>query len=65
MYSIIKSNKIIEFLNNKPTIRENVTIEDCKDVRNKIGQGLFMCKLLCKKSHNTEEAIKLFNESFK
>lgn len=60
LYSIITLNKLIDAINNLPTLREPC-FKDASNIRHKIGQGLYLCKLLAQKSNNNEEAIELYN----
>lgn len=65
MYDVLKTNKIRNELNELPDKRPEVSIDDIKEVRRKLGYGYVICKLLVQKSSDNVEAVQLFHQTMK
>lgn len=65
MYDVLKSNKIRNELNELPDKRQEVSMDDVKEVRKKLGYGYVICKLLVQKSSDNVEAVQLFHQTIK
>lgn len=64
MYHVLESRKLVESLNSLPTVRE-AHFDDIMRVRQNIGQGVYICKLLTQKSYTNEGAVKLFHDKMR
>ena len=57
----IKSNDIIYKLNNLENVNDSKpTLEELKQIRNIISEGMLVCKKLYEKSGSVDDAIKLY-----